>query len=654
MRFRLYAWRYAAELWNRSWFTAVAGNGAGAYPRLAGQLSVRDRELDPSAFMGEIVEHAHNELFEVLSEIGLVGGVTFVGGILATLAAGGALLRRSRSPDDRRLYAGLLAALLALLADALLSPGLRLPGVPAVFYVVVGTIWAASRRPTDVVDLLLSPRAGRWSGGARRVAAGVTLLVAAGAAWATGRNWSGVLKEASGTQALDRGQYARALADLDVAQFRLLDPVRRLIAVGLRAQASLNLADEATAAWRETRAGVSGEAVAQDAGSADRPAAEQLRGRALARCLAAYQAAVELSRHAPTLMHSAAIAAGAAELLAELEEEADSAAAAQWRRQAWLGWTQQRAWRRYDAEVLLVLTGYPATVDEHVRLLRDALRAAPGFTARGRFLSFDEIRNLWMEALRRLAAHPAFADALRRFLAAVGPADPDTDLDSLVASHAPEIYRLAAHSAALQGDFPTAARFASRAAALYESMRPRFPLLYSVALLEQAEFILRGTPTAALQAVDLLRRAIEALPVIQEQKYAAMAWPFRRCLAGAWVIAGREDEAKGVLKAALTDDSLVARVLADECVRLAMLDVRLPPDRRPPVDTWLAAALAHQPDHLLAWSWRAWLAAERGDPSAARAILSSAAAAGVTPEDIDRIRRSLCAEFPALANELGG
>ena len=68
--------------------------------------------------MGDMVEHAHNRLFEVLSEIGLVGGVTFVGGLLGTLVAGGLLLRRRLrgramavyraagrdcGPDDRRL-----------------------------------------------------------------------------------------------------------------------------------------------------------------------------------------------------------------------------------------------------------------------------------------------------------------------------------------------------------------------------------------------------------------------------------------------------------------------------------------------------------------------------------------------------------------------
>jgi len=93
VRLRLYAWRYAACCGRPA---RSAARGPAAYPRLAGVLAAPDMTLDPAAFMGEresIVEHAHNELFEVLTEIGLVGGVTFVAGLLATLFAGSALLR---------------------------------------------------------------------------------------------------------------------------------------------------------------------------------------------------------------------------------------------------------------------------------------------------------------------------------------------------------------------------------------------------------------------------------------------------------------------------------------------------------------------------------------------------------------------------------
>ena len=135
IRFRLYAWRYAAKLWDDNWLTAVAGNGAGSYPRLAAQHSVQDRRFDPNAFMGDMVEHAHTSC-SVLSEIGLVGGVTFV----ATWARGrrtatAARMRRASNgcipgcwwdcgPDDRRP----------------LFVGPCLPGLPAIFFTLLGIV----------------------------------------------------------------------------------------------------------------------------------------------------------------------------------------------------------------------------------------------------------------------------------------------------------------------------------------------------------------------------------------------------------------------------------------------------------------------------------------------------------------------------------
>ena len=92
--------------------------------------------------------------------------------------------------------------------------------------------------------------------------------------------------------------------------------------------------------------------------------------------------------------------------------------------------------------------------------------------------------------------------------------------------------------------------------------------------------------------------------------------------------------------------------MADECVRLAQLDIRRPSDQRPPVEQWLAAALEQKPDHLGAWSWLAWLAAEGGDVTAVRTILADAARRGLRPEDIQRIRGSLCQEFPALCEKI--
>lgn len=662
IRFRVYAWCYAAKLWNQSWLTAIAGHGAGAYPRLAGQFSIHDRMLDPAAFMSdELVEHAHNELFEVLTEIGLVGGVTFVGGLLATLLAGRALLHGRLRDRQRWLYAALLAALAALMTDALFAPGLRLAGVPAVFYTLVGTLWAVCRlasqpRPADTLaDLIktsVRPSDGRTL---RPIVAGVVAAaLAVGGGWLTVRNWVGVLREEAASVAFARGDFAQAAEDYDLAGSRLLDPVRQLVNRGYALHAHLGAAREAYEAFYAEQASAAGAAGSQPTTTGGGDHATELWHLAVKRCEQTYTAAGRLSQRAPTLMHTAAVAAKAAELLGDLFDTAGEVRARDWWRRAGQAWRVQRTWRPYDFETLLALTQYPTPLDYHAGLLRDALRCTTARRRWGPPLTFDGLRWEWQQALRRAAAREGFADTVREFLAVIGPFAPETGLDTLVDWRAPEVYRLAAHAAALRGDFTAARLYAARAVLLYEPMRPRFPMLGSIALLEQAEFVLRGSPEQAQLAVALLHEAIEQLPWIQQQKYDAMARPFREWLANALLAAGAEDEAVEVLSTMLGDDGPIPAALAETYVRLVVLHIRRPPEQRPDVQQWLAAALRHKPDHVFAWSWMAWLAAERGDVDAVHAALADAVRSGVRPEDVQRIRRSLCQEFPGLSEQIDG
>ena len=661
IRFRVYAWRYAAELWEHNWFTAIAGHGAGAYLRLAGQLSLHDRELDPSAFMGEMVEHAHNELFEVLSEIGLVGGVTFVGGFLGTLIAGSLLLRGKAANGERWLYIALLAGVVALMTDALFSPNLRLAGVPALFYTLIGVLWATCRAAAteqlsgrgsaslvSTTDTAIKTTSRRRPG-----IAVIVLLLAAGVGWLTIRNWVGVLREEAAQYAFVQGDYEQAQRDHQFAQAHLLDPVRQLINNDRVVRARLALARQTTVEYLDRQQAAAVPPTSQTATTTVSPELAELREQASTQCIAAFEAAAQLGRRAPTLMGTAASGASAAELLALLYQESNPAMAQQWYHTAGRTWHLQRKWRPHDIVTLLALTQHPALLPNHLGLLRDALRTTHGYSRWGWPLSLDDIRTRWHNTLRRLAAHELFAETLEQLLAVVGPADPDTNLDSLIASRAPEVYRLAGYYHALQGDYTFAQRMAARAAELYQPMRARFPILHSVALLEEAEFILRGSPEQARRAEKLLREALTRLPRIQQQKFEALAWPFRNRLALAWLAQGSEDEALQIFNTALGDETLVPRALADACVKLALLDIRqlpgrLPSDRRAPVETWLELALRRQPDHVLAWSWLAWLAAERENLERVRTILTDAAAAGVQTADIQRIQNSLRQEFSAL------
>ncbi len=523
MRFRLYAWEYAATLWQAN---PVLGNGAGAYPRLAGTLAVRDEALDPGAFMAQLIEHAHNELFEVFVEIGLVGGVTFVGGFLATLVAATYVLGASSGRGDRWWRLALIGAFLALLADAMVGVTHRLPGVTPVFYTLVGVIWATCRnmqdqatsaadaeRPKKIAPLRVAP-----------LVVSAAFLGAIGAGWLGVSNWRAEQLELRANSTLRAGDYATALAAVDAAESGLLDPVSKLRArdVALRCRHALTA-----------------QAVQPCVPPLEQPPTKEQWRTAVDRCESTYEAARMLLRTVPALRRTDVVAAHAAQWAAELHHRAgDLAAAQQWGVLAEQSWRRQLQRTPLDVETLLELTRYSQSVPEQIALLRDALR-------------FGENQGPWLEGLRFVASQSGFPEALAVYRAAAGPMGPETDVDGLIISMAPEINRLVAAWRMLEEDYLTAADYADRAAQLYEPLRSRFPVLYSRARAEQAEYLLRAGEEHASEAVRLLQDAIVALPTIQEAKYADMARPFRIRAGVAQLIDGQYEVAFELLDSAL-------------------------------------------------------------------------------------------------------
>jgi len=642
VRFRVYAWRYAAELWMRR---PISGVGAGGYARYAGNIAAADRALDPAAFVGDDIGHAHNELFEVFSEIGLAGGLTYVAGIVATLAAAAGLLRDRLDGRYRWLLTGLTAAAVAILADAMLGVSMRLPGVPALFFLLLGTLWAACRCAARQEGLreTIDAVAGRPTAVyARYAVAGGAVLGAIVGGWLGWENWRGVRAEYDLYRAFGSGRYAEAVRAAAFAEGRLLEPSRQLFAEEYAVRSRYGMAERA---FSEYAARSSGERTAPGGGEgnpASAPASSAAGPWETANELAVevYVQAHGLFLRAPTLSELPGIEARAAEMLADLHWNTNEARSQQWRQAAWEAWLRQRREDPYDVETLLALLRYYHDPDERVALLRDALRN--GFPP-----------GEWQSALRAFSGTPGFDAAIQRHVQAAGPIDPQTDLDSLIASMAPEVFRLAAAWHALRGEFDEARALAARASLLYQPMQPRFPTLLSCALAEQAEYAFRADPLQPAQAEELAAAAVDALPRVQPQVLEEMARPFRARMARYLLAAGREEVAREVVVRALTPDQSVSAALAELYVGLARTFVRREVIEGQ-VAEWLTAALRHDPANLEAWSWRAWLLARSGDVAAVNVLLGEAATAGVTAESIDRIRHSLCLEFPELCEKLQG
>ena len=626
VRFRLYTWRYAAELWSHR---PISGLGAGSFPRLAGALSIRDRMLDPAAFAGEVIAHAHNELFEVFSEIGLLGGVTFVAGFLATLAAAAAMLRSNLSRGRRWLLLGLVGGVIAVLVDSLFGVGLRLPGLPVVFYTLLGTLWAACRAMSRMRPDAETHRA-RWPGVLlRRYGVALLGLVAAVVGgWLAVRDATGIVDESRAVRAYTQAEqegpaaYDRARTATLRAAGLLLDPVRVLLARERAVRCDHELA---LVAWERARR------------SSGTNASEQATSNALDECLRTYSRAWEMSRAAPTLGRMPAIAARCAELMADLLGMTDRAAAQDWAKRAWGAWYVQRQQSPYDRETLLAMARYPLLPAERVGLLRDVLR--------GGFLDAD-----WRAALEAVAADENFDAILDGVVAAVRPFTPETDLDALILSGAPESYRLRALWRQRNGDFAGAIEDASEAVRLYRPMRPRFPELLSVALAEKAEYVFRDDPKHLDTTLGLAREALAELPRVQQQRYDETANPYRAALVRYLLAADRYAEADQIAAAFIAESQERQEYLVETYRQLAETFIEADRASRPDVEHWLDRVIELRPTHLRAWAWKAWLHGNEG-ALAVESILRRAAEAGVTEADLAAIRSGLCEEFPELCRE---
>lgn len=639
VRARVYAWQYAAHLWQTR---PVSGCGAAAYPRVAGELAARDRELDPAAFSSEIVEHPHNELFEVLTEIGLVGGITFVGGFLATAAAAYWRITRDRERGAQRwLMLAPVAALAALVADALVGVNPRLPGGAALLTTMLGVVWAVARSgprpPLDGAPQRPSSRSP--AGWLPPTAAFAAALAAAGA---SAFDWIGVQHEYAADRREQRGDLDRALRLVDAAEQQMLDPVRRIAA----RQTALRLRLKAARAELDAlESGRVGDAAAWHS--------------AIERCRAVYDAALALRASVPSLERNDAIAATAAEWLAAIYlHHGQTSLAAEQRSRAERAWYAQRERTRFDRETAMAMLRHAAPLSAQLALLRDALR-------------FGEADGEWLDRLAAVSRSPDFEQALGAMVAAVSPLSTQAQPDALMVAAAPETYRLAAAYHAQRGQHESAVGAAAAAARLYRVLAPRLPDQAAMALAEQSDWIMAASIARAGEALAVLHEAQAALPAIQAQKLQALARPIVSRRVRALLAAGREGEAR---RAAATlvvdanqalavdtnrapgapDDLRVDALIGEAYVTLLSMYVRKPTTPDAAARAWAAAATRLAPGDVWSWGWSAWLHARAGESDAAATTLRTARAAGVPDDLIARIREGLCGEFPAACTELGG
>ncbi|UCG32792.1 MAG: O-antigen ligase family protein [Phycisphaerales bacterium] len=222
VRLRLYAWSYALKMVQQRSLTGV---GQGGYSLIADgpEFAGRDAVTDPLSMQGRLA-HAHNEWIETWADLGTIGLAFLVAGYLLTFLAGAGAIRRMPRPADRWVLAGLMAALIAMGVEEFASVALRVPGLPAVYFTVLGLIWAMSRE--DEADEVAGLR--RPAPSLRKlIVLGVAVLALCNAALYY-RDWTGVRAQYDASRAFNQSRYGGAIQAAEFAAAARLEPHRKL------------------------------------------------------------------------------------------------------------------------------------------------------------------------------------------------------------------------------------------------------------------------------------------------------------------------------------------------------------------------------------------------------------------------------------------
>lgn len=216
IRLRTYAWSYAWRMFNERPFR---GHGQGGFTLTSDSYAVDDALDDPLVFESRIA-HAHNEWLEVMADLGAVGIVLVTAALLLTLRAGIAALRTTVDLRRQWVLIGLMSALVGLVVEECFGVGLRVSGVPTLFFTTLGLIWALSASAvTDATRFLATTRTGRT------LTCLVSGLLGIGVLTLTQQDFAAARHAYQAGDALQRDDFAAA-ADLASRGTKRLSPQR--------------------------------------------------------------------------------------------------------------------------------------------------------------------------------------------------------------------------------------------------------------------------------------------------------------------------------------------------------------------------------------------------------------------------------------------
>jgi O-antigen ligase len=142
---RVSIWRDTLQLIRRH---PILGNGFGTFAVVYPSVQ--------TAFLNNLVDHAHCDYLEIVSELGLTGGILLFGSIFWILRLTLWRCRKSNKKHDKVISFGCLGSMVAILLHSLADFNLYIPANALVFAIILALAWSSACQEANPKAALLT------------------------------------------------------------------------------------------------------------------------------------------------------------------------------------------------------------------------------------------------------------------------------------------------------------------------------------------------------------------------------------------------------------------------------------------------------------------------------------------------------------------
>ena len=610
IRMRFYAWDYALDLIARK---PLLGHGQGGFVALGDSLAAADVEFDPLALNARVT-HTHNEWLELLTDLGSIGTVLWLAALGLTMVAGIRAMDRARTVWVRYVLAGLLASLAGLAVEETFGVGLRVAGLPTVFYTLIGLTWAMSAPPTVRGAASLIPA---------RIGRPIAVVVCLGGALVLARfNYHDFRGARAGYEfplSMARLDWDAAVSQARTARQSRLNPQRRLVAMEQLSAVHLNIARYHFESFRQRMA----RAEQDESGSRRETLARKDLKRAADHQRRGMNALGYLYRAAPGYWNANRLWGEFSLLHAELlAAEGDTDNANQQHANAVAALRQELQRRPFNLELtarLVEVAGPGIPPSDLVTILSRPLRV-------------NSLSPAYVQLVLQSAQWPGMTEAIDDLARTIRTFAPPAVPDEWTTPWAPEVLRIHALLRFQTFEYAAAEDALEIAVDLYGKLPLRSLLATAHALAELADCRFFAHPEMPQRAIESAERALIDCP--DSQPGRALRAVVRARMLRYRLAAGQEDAVRAALRAEFPEVAAelieleIGARYANICFSFRHRDAAEFP---PMYERWVERAAELNPNYELVWRLKADIAFQDGRDADAVEHLRRALQQGADP-----------------------